>query len=175
MAECLFRRTPTKKTALCCTFLFCFFSNSIQHRAWRKSLRFHVHLGRASTRDDRRPQVDNDDDLIRSLSLVWSRPKLLHPADGINLATVKKSRAILYSLPPPPHNFSFLSCKYHLQSETENILPFWHHTARRLWASVTQACIPSHTCAHTHSQPNQAQSSTCVALTWFWNINTMHI
>lgn len=32
--------------------------------------------------DDHWPQVDNDDCLIRSLSLAWPQPKLLHPADG---------------------------------------------------------------------------------------------
>lgn len=116
MAECLFSsyaKNKKRERGLCSTFLFCFsLSNSIQHKARRKSLSGSMFiLEERAFGDDRWPQVDNDDDLIRSLSLVWSQPKLLHPADGINLATVKKSRAIFCSfLPPlpPPSQLLFL-------------------------------------------------------------------
>lgn len=158
------KKKKKRETAMCSTLLFCFsLSNFVQHKDWRKSLSGSMFiLEEQAFEDDRWPQVDNDDDLIRSLSLVWSRPKLLHPTDGINLATLKKSRAIFCSfLPPllPPHNFSFLSSKYHLQSETEKILPLWHRTTSRLCAIVAQACIPF---ARMHLNP--LQLPTCGAL-----------
>ncbi len=159
-----------RETAMCSTFLFCFsLSNSVQHKDWRKSLSGSMFiLEEQAFEDDRWPQVDNDDDLIRSLSLVWSRPKLLHPTDGINLVTVKKSRAIFCSfLPPlpPPHNFSFLSSKYHLQSETE-IRLFPSDTAPQVVCAPSSLKLAYPSCARA-SMPYNYQHVA------HWNINIM--
>lgn len=130
-----------RETALGSTFLFCFsLSNSVQHKDWRKSLSGSMFiLEERAFEDDRWPQVDNDDDLIRSLSLVWSRPKLLHPADGINLATVKKSRAIFCSfLPPlPPPLTTSLSCHLSTSSNQRQKTFFPSDTTPQV------ACAPS--------------------------------
>lgn len=123
-----------------------------------------VHLGRASARDDWWPQVDNDDDLIRSLSLVWSRPKLLHPADGINLATVKKSRAILH---PPTTS---LSCRLSTASNQRQKTFFPSDTTPQVVRAPSPLKLVS---LRARTKLNQPQSPTCVALTRLWNIYTM--